>query len=147
MGGKLDVKTQVDLLNNEIEFLKPLFEEYIKDKSIPLDERWETFKKANNGLSYHKPFWVDFPGDEHEISWYDDFSIERYETVNLVQFLEDTLPEMIRDLEEDGKDIDPTDTFYINFYERRKYLFSRFNLNDWKEYILSINTKSAEYDW
>ncbi len=141
------IKDRVNLLNNEIDFLKPAFEAYIKDKSIPLEERWNVFKTANNGLSYHKPFWVDFPGDDGDMSWGEDFSFERYETVNLVEFLDETIPEMIKDFEEEGKDIDPSDTFYVRFYARRKHLLSKFSLNNWKEYVLSINTKSADYDW
>lgn len=42
---------KVNLLNNEIELLKPAFAAFIKDKNYPLEERWNTFISANDALS------------------------------------------------------------------------------------------------
>ena len=47
---------KVNLLNNEIELLKPAFEAYIKDKNYPLEERWNTFISANDALSNNEKY-------------------------------------------------------------------------------------------
>jgi hypothetical protein len=61
------IKDRVNLLNNEIDFLKPAFEAYIKDKSIPLEERWNVFITANDALSNHSTYIDDLQDQINEI--------------------------------------------------------------------------------
>ena len=47
----IPVHFRVARLNESITNLKPDFEEYLKDKSFPLEERWDTFSMAPLCLS------------------------------------------------------------------------------------------------
>jgi hypothetical protein len=53
----LSVKTRVAIINEKIEDLREDFANYIKDKTIPLKERWTVFANANDALSNHEP-WI-----------------------------------------------------------------------------------------
>lgn len=69
--------------------IKRLYLPYIQDKSIPLEDRWEIFGKVPQELKEHKIWIVHFPSEKKfgEICWYDDFYVERHETVNLIDLV------------------------------------------------------------
>lgn len=59
--------------------------EWVKDKSIPLEERWSTFIKSKLGehrTSYEEFEWIDSD------NYYDDYHIERHETVYIDKLYE-----------------------------------------------------------
>src|SRR5512139_1306993 len=111
--------------------LKDRFLAFIKDKDVPLDERWETFKEAPNEFLVHDLSVVTFEAEKllprKEIVWYDgDFYIERYQVVHMTDFIEDMCADKI-DMEEPGWTQELVDAF--------------------KEEILQTGLGSFEYDW
>ena len=66
---------------------------YIVDKSVPLEDRWKVFGAAPSDWKKHDSYIQHFtvekmlPGGE--ISWYDDFYVEKYQTVYMFDFLSD----------------------------------------------------------
>ena len=89
--------TRVDLLVKEENEVKEQLTNAFKDKSIPLDERWELFVKTPVHLKKNERHYVEFATFKeggYDFQWYDDFYIERYETVNLVRVVEKVEKEM-----------------------------------------------------
>jgi hypothetical protein len=139
-----EVKASIDSLNEFIEefqiavrVAKDNFKTVIKDKSIPLKERWELFVKAPTELR-EKDNWIQsFKAlDEalgSQVSWYDDFNRERHETVYLLDIVSD-LEYLIKDCELCSKRFE----VFVNKPEL---------LDQYKEEILEKNIESFEYDW
>jgi len=139
-----EVKASIDSLNEFIdqfqEAVKLAREKFIlviKDKSIPLGERWELFKKAptelkNNG-SWIESFKALNEACGGEVSWYDDFCKERHETVHLVDLVSDV---------EWCIENDQVDRGYCKAFFDKPELLDKF-----KEEILEKNIESFEYDW
>ena len=117
---------KVEDLNKQLLVLKAEFSAFVCDKSIPLDERWESFCTAPPSLTEKSPWVWSF--NCVEINWYHDFNTEKHETVSLSDFINDQLSELI---EEDG-------------VEREKWepLIPLL-----KEEILAANTREFVYDW
>lgn len=74
----MDLKNKVGVLNERFhnlkmtyEALKPEFSEYIKDKNIPLSERWEVFLAAPEFIKNSAPYIQDFEVDGLELAWFD----------------------------------------------------------------------------
>ena len=109
------------------EALKLVYLDLITDKNIPLDERWNVFTKAPSFWQEHDLSVPSFSIEaEREINWYDDFNIEKRETVDLI--------DIIKQLEEDIK----------------RGFATGWTLelaNQLKEDILKQNLGSFEYDW
>jgi len=80
----------------------------IKDKDIPLDDRWAMFDKAESLLPINT-YYITIPQvEKNGYEWYDDFYCEKYETVRFVDILERVLDDpkrfkkiVIRDLMEE----------------------------------------------
>lgn len=110
--------------------IKHRFIEYIQDKTIPMLTRWEVFLEAPNDWknheSYIKRFQIERKLKGKEISWYDDFYIEKHETVHMENVIE-RLEEDLEDFEKKGwnKDL----------------------IAELKEEILQKNLGSFNYDW
>lgn len=66
------------------------FGDLIKDKSVPLDERWELFCRAPDSIKLHDRWIHEFKWEEkHQaISWYDDFYMDRHQTVDMQAIIE-----------------------------------------------------------
>jgi hypothetical protein len=85
---------------------RPVFAAYIKDTSISLDERWQAFTAANDALKDHQRFQADLTLGREQISWYDDFCIDRYTTVKTEWLVEslyevgDHTPDIIAEFKE-----------------------------------------------
>lgn len=81
--------------------LRDRYVAFVTDATQSLDERWEVFKEAptewKNEKSYIEHFDAEklLPGGE--VSWYDDFYIEKYETVDMVGFVEERLIDHLMD--------------------------------------------------
>ena len=67
--------------------IKERFVAYIKDTTISIENRWEVFIEApsdwKNKKSFIQHFNVEKKLKNKEISWYDDFYIEKNETVDM----------------------------------------------------------------
>ena len=112
--------------------LRDRYVAYIKDTGIPLDERWETFKEAPDDWKEHR-LWVqtfDIEKTVGEISWYDDMYIEKYQTVDMVSLVEDTIADEIDD--EDDEYDGPWNAETVAAF---------------KEEILAKNLGSFVFDW
>ncbi len=116
-----------DYKNNS---LKQRFVEYIKDVSIPLESRWEAFLEAPMDWKYQQSYVIHFQVERklkgREISWYDDFYIEKKETV--------VMENIIERLEED------LDSFSENGWTLEL-------IQEFKEEILQKNIGSFDWDW
>lgn len=61
----------------------------IKDKNIPLEERWEMFVDAPNFWKVHKSYQANFRIERKiEMEWFDCFCCEKYETIEMVDIVE-----------------------------------------------------------
>lgn len=88
---------------------------YIKDKSIPLADRWEAFCAAPTEFQEHESWIQHFDSEEllpnGEINFYDDFYVEKYTEVYMENFIanieedpdyhEDWTPEIIAAFKEE----------------------------------------------
>ncbi len=116
-----------DYKNNS---LKNRYISYIQDKSIPMAERWEAFCEApvdwKQQKSYVEHFHVENKLKNREISWYDDFYIEKNETVVMGNIIE-RLEEELEDFSSNG--------------------WTKEIIEEFKEEILSKNLGSFDWDW
>lgn len=117
---------KVEDLNKQLLVLKAEFSVFLSDKTIPLNERWDLFRKAPAGLVETSPWVWSF--ECIEIRWYDEFNIDRHETVSLVSLMDDWIAERIEDDE----------------YEREKW---ESLVPLMKEEILASNTREFTFDW
>lgn len=123
---------EINAFKSDSSPLKEKYLNYIQDKSIALEERWKAFCEApadwKNTDGYIVHFAVEKALKENggEISWYDDFYIEKNETVHLINVIE-RLEDEIESFEELGWNSD---------------LIKQF-----KEEILEKNLASFDYDW
>lgn len=116
--------TQVMFLLGEA---KKKFKKYIKDKSVPLEERWEFFTIAPDFLKDHKGWVESFKIlDDKGIEYYDDFGYERYRRVDT----EDLVATLFECLEE-WKDRELTEG----------------DIHEIMEEILLKNMGSFTHDW
>lgn len=76
------------------EELKKELKEYVKDKKIPLEERWELFVKSK--LGNHSRYYYEFEGiDWNRYTLYDDFYTDKYAQITV-----DAMLETARELED-----------------------------------------------
>ena len=90
---------------------------YVKDKVIPLEDRWEAFKlsKLGNTDSWVMTFEslnVLYSG---EVSWYDDFYIDKYQTVNMVDLVENLYESNFTEKQIDAVKGEVLNTFTLSF--------------------------------
>lgn len=95
----------------------------LKDTSVPLDERWEAFIKISEKVklpiqSYGDGF-VDYLGDN--MTLYDDFYIERHQTVKYVDMAEQ--------------------------FDELETEISAENIAEWKEKVLQSGYGAFIHDW
>lgn len=116
--------------------LKDRYLAFIADTTIPLDERWAVFKEAPDDWKEQKSWIQHFDFEKEfigEISWYDDFYVDRHETVDMVDFCEERLED-----------------YFAGKYEEED--------EEWqtvviacivaaKEEVLASNMGSFEFDW
>lgn len=120
-----------------VEMMRQQFTTVITDKSIPLNERWELFKKAPTELKETTCWVVNFntlnEAEGGHVSWYDMFGVDRHQTVEMLDIIE-RLEEII----EYGQTKIKAKQFFID---------NPAKLDDLKEEILSMNLQSFVYDW
>lgn len=89
MKDKAKLLEQITLLAEISETLEPDCRAYCADESIPVADRWEVFQVAPN--KRHK-IWEDIPPKSEvglTFSPYDDWYLERHETFDVVDRLND----------------------------------------------------------
>lgn len=118
---------RVEVLSQKLAEAKGAIAPMLKDQTIPLDERWTAFQRlmtlAPLKVQSYGDGFVDWLGDN--LTLYDDFYIERHETVMYVDFLERI-----------------TDEY---FSEKRP--ISPENIAEWKEQVLQSGYGGFKFDW
>ena len=90
---KIELIEKLQDIHKSIKAFEPVVKEYIKDKTVPLEDRWEVFKSVPQGML--EDSWVmhyDFAGSE--ICWYDDHYIDKYasaDNVNIIRHYEEKI--------------------------------------------------------
>ncbi len=111
------MKEKIENYLTNKEKLKTDLKEWVKDKSIPLDERFEVFIKSN--LGDHRRFSESFNCKLGNV--YLDYLEQRYETQKVDEI--------------------------IDFYNEYKEKFTETDLITFKENVLEKFVKSFEFDW
>ena len=121
------MKNKIDALNKQISKVKKEFEAYIKDTSIPLEERWNLFVEAPDSLS-EMTDWVQHFKIENfnEREMYENLS--RNESVLAVDFVQQAIDGFTYENVLSSVQIEEV-------------------LNALKEHFLSKNLKCFQYDW
>lgn len=104
------MKEKIKEFNKQKDTLYAEVKEYVQNTDLPLDDRWDVFVWSGFGdcsdwvVNGFKPL------DDHfgrEVCWYDDFHIDKYQTLemkDLVEFMEEregSYPELIDALKEE----------------------------------------------
>lgn len=119
---------------------------YITDMTVPLSVRWAVFKEMPDDWKVEENYIHHFDAEKYlngrEVSWYDDFCIERHETVDVVEFVEERLMEKLFD----ESDIEyPDDVYGAGIDELPPEIQTI--VDTWREEILSKNLASFKFDW
>ena len=107
-------KEQFQKVGTEVTKLSLALQAHLADESIPLDDRWDLFIETPSYLLKHVNC---FSGSVLNIDLYDDYGIEKYQTITVVH-----LVECLED-HDDGK------------------------VREVKEYFLERGAGSFTYDW
>lgn len=132
---KQEILNKIQDVQDRIETLKEEFASTIADTDIDLEERWDLFVKAPDFLKEHRGWVEDFKAFPCEITWYDDFSIEKHEIVYTAGIVERIVEDFIYAERYSG-----TSKF-------KKMGFTSETVEKLKEEILSMNLGSFTYDW
>ncbi|BAU39976.1 hypothetical protein [Ralstonia phage RSP15] len=110
------------------------FQAVITDQTYPLEQRWELWVSAPKNFKKHNPYYVDFETIKCEVSWYDDFNVERHETFFMV--------DMISQIEERRE-------WHPNFLKGQfaDTPEGKEQINLLKEEILQKNVMCFDFDW
>lgn len=122
-----NVDEQKEVLVNDVQNI-------IKNIAIPLDQRWNLFVSAQAYMPYSG--WVmhfDCLEVDNDFNWYDDFNIERHETVELIDIVEEILDDKKWYTDHPSDD------------HGAKWL--TFNLDVFKEEILQRGMRGFIFDW
>lgn len=114
--------------------IKKAFAAYIKDKSIPLEKRWETFGVAPVEFKNQNSYIIHFKSEQNlpnrEIVWYDDFNVEKYETVVMFNLINNQIEDLASPYRDRNKE-----HFTLDFFTLMK------------EEVLEKNLHSFKFDW
>jgi hypothetical protein len=114
---------------------------YFVDQSVPLDERWEVYTKVSTLL----PINSDYVGNVFEkvlgdISLYDEFNIDRYQTALYVDQVESLECDLEYAEEEANVTYAEPREVYVPAYNRKQ-------ITQIKEAVLASGTQGFIYDW
>lgn len=119
---------------------------YITDMTVPLSVRWAVFKEMPDDWKNEEEWIQHFDAEKllsrGEISWYDDFYVEKYETVDMVEFVEERLMEKLFD----DSDVDYPDDVYGEGIDNLPPELQTI-IDTWREEILAKNLGSFKFDW
>jgi hypothetical protein len=87
MENEMSSKEKIKLLFvDDVETRKKLIRGFVRDQTQSYDDRLEVWKECPKHLRHHESWIIHLPNFEKEygeISWYDDFYVERYSVFNL----------------------------------------------------------------
>lgn len=133
----MTIKPLIEACAKVLDEFKSSFAEYIKETSVPLEQRWSDFCLAVKRGVYHN---VDSGGGYYQVldnlsgfSWYDSLHIDRYQTVDLV--------DLIKMLEEELK------ANRIESLETKSLPTEQSQIDDLKEEILQDGYSHFILDW
>jgi hypothetical protein len=127
-----EIKGYLSTAKQDITKLRQLFESYIADKSVPLEERWIAFVNAPDDLKLKDSGTDMFDALPDDFIMYDGpIHAERYQTITS-KFIVFKIQE-VQNKPED--------------YYRNPEIFLSVNLDELKEEILLKNLSSFEYGW
>jgi len=131
--------TKTSLVNRlyEKQMFDTEFKAFIKDQSISLEERWDLFKFACENNLFVNVDWsiirLKTLEANRNFCWYDDFGVEKYQTVEFTSIVESIEEYVEESLEEKDEEVYPITT--------------REKLNELKEEILATGYSGFVYDW
>ncbi len=113
--------------------LRAKYLDYITDMNIPLADRWEVFVEAPYEFQEHRAWCFTFETERmlpsKEINWYEDFGVERCNTVYSRDLIEGTLPMFLSNI-------------FLNDPIKAQLVLEAFRIE-----ILDTNLGSFVYDW
>lgn len=84
---KVELLEKLNTITKTVESFWPVVEEYIKNEEYSVDDRWEVYKAMPEGMLSSS--WIQHLNlNGKEISWYDDHYIERHQSVDNVEIIE-----------------------------------------------------------
>lgn len=123
---------EIEAFKQNVNPLIPRYKAYIADKTIPLEDRMAVFRAAPYEWKDHQSWIVHFDSEKllegGEIFWYDDFYVERHETVDVYDFIVARLDDWLTE-----NDYEPEDIAKI--------------MTAFKEEMLEKNLGSFVFDW
>lgn len=145
--GMPNINASVDALLSALDNTIPLVQEFLKDTSFPLEDRWALLKKSASLLPTES-----FGDGNVEVlgidSPYDELNFERRETFNYSE-LDERLIENFADakavLAEPEKY--PYHTFWSPVANAEKWSAYSAHYDEWREAVLARGYGSFTYDW
>lgn len=132
---KTDIQSAITLLNRA----KKDFSTIIRDKSIPLDERWALFKEVPKELKNHSQFIYDIKikGLPSRFDFWQEYEVDRHAVVDLIDVVE--MVECDIECHKNGEELE--------FCFTEKLVTVPDIITQMKEDLLLSNTASFTYDW
>lgn len=131
---------QTEIIKNMQKQLVDAYHMILKDKGISTTERWDFYKNAPS-VYKETTCWIEtyekLELNPNRFSWYDDFNVDRYQTVNMVNIVE-KIESRLKDYKEDSRKIQETFMPFVNDPNA---------LNELKEEIMEKNIESFVNDW
>ena len=148
--------TDIKALEEKMKTLKPEFEVFIKDQSVPLEQRWNTWLDAPDSLK-NTGGWIrdgrlkafeliGYGGRHEEAISYEGGLVwaERYQTIDMVRIIENLLESLLDQFEVDlpeDFDWDDLEAYATLCPEIHEFFIA------YREELLEKNLKSFKYDW
>ena len=147
-------------LRSQTQALKAEILAFAQDKNNSLEQRWDAFRNYY-ALGGNKPHWIfsgwdnlpifqvtNWKGETiNVLSWNDDFDVERYETVDLIDCL-DSLIECLADMDEEfSKALDLFYTSDMNYIEASLFVIKHPIVIQAVEALIDSGITHFTYDW
>lgn len=122
------LRAAIDIIESYKQTIKKELKLAVVDKTISLEERWDLFidsKLGSHSSYYHEPDGLNWGN----ISLYDDFYYERYQTIKVDEWLDRLHDKVNDDEDEEGDDKFTFDEVAFKEYFLKNFIYS-FD-NDW----------------
>lgn len=152
----MQLVSEMKAIEGAIQKLKPEFELFIADKSVPLAVRWQTWLDAPDSLK-NTGGWISdgrlecfkligYGGRHNEAIQYEGGLIwaERYQTIDMVDIIENLLESLLDKFDitlSDDFDWDDLDGYKDLCPEMHEFFIA------YREELLAKNLKSFKFDW